>query len=345
MQNYIETKYNIKVRYINTMSNSVNGHGIYLDRDIFFKKINNHDGLNEFRGYNLLKYELKCFEMVDFKIDNTDESLIIYDFDHSLRHNGGLLVDDLSNHLALKETINKIIKYLKNLMDIKLYTYPEDPLFSERFYRINKWYKKNCFKYFTIFGLTHDFNEILSLAADTIYQIYYSNPKILECILGHGDINELNISSEATFYDFAYSGINSLYSEFVIGYCSIAFGNYFDMIYHIKSYNRHIKSILSNHTRYIVKYSFDMLSDLFVIDYFKIIISKGRQLFLTEFSNLFINSITNYNLVKSMLIFRLLTVRNINQFEKTDYVCIIVLCILIYRTNSLEELNYLLIEK
>lgn len=162
---------------------------------------------------------------------------------------------------------------------------------------------------------------------------YLYNLRPENCLITHGDINELNISSEGMFYDMAYVGLNSVYSEFVIGYVSIAFQNYFDMKYHRESYEKHERSIERTHTKYRIISKKSRKENIITVK-----IPDSRKEFLRMYVSMFRALIPDYYRVKMMIIFRLLTIRNVNLFTKIDIYYVFELCLLIYTTDSLDDM-------
>lgn len=327
----------IKLISYNSMTNSINGKCVYRGKESFFKIVSLEEGIAELRGYQLLKSTLDCQRLYDFSFSKDMRTMVLfYDYDPNIGLNRGLFVDALNNRNEYKFFQNRFVQDYREIINMVYLAIPEDALFSGRFGRINHWYTESNLFDVSIFKKTISLFRKVKESQEFLYNIYLRHYEKETCIISHGDINELNITQKGVFCDFSYSGVNSYYSEFVVGFCSIAFQNYFDMKYHPSSYKNHMDSIQKNHTQFHIAYTIQ--GNRLIIEYFNVIVSELRRKFLQEYIALFKEKISNFQRVKEMLLFRLMTVRNIAEFDERDRSIILALCASITAAQSFEHL-------
>ena len=324
----------------NKMANSTNGKA-YLDGiKVFYKICNVFDGYHEIKGYALLHQRVPLPSLLLFRYDPiNDIVLIVYELDESVSANKGLLVDAFADKNAWQIINDKVLVHLQRLFQQSFRATPEDPLFSNRLDRLFTWYvKDNTAKFHIDYnGMMHSWQEIVDNTYAEISRFYSVSNRVTRCTISHGDLSELNISLHPYFFDFAFSGINSIYSEFAICFSSIAFENYFDMIYHHSSYKNHYQSISRSFTHIEVDYQ--RMNTTFSIKDFTVKLCENRKNLLDQICVCCAGCFDDYPILRAMMIFRLISVRDIRLYREEDFVRAVCICIAISKTRNLNELQ------
>lgn len=322
----------------NKMNHSENGICLVKGKQYFYKKVNIMDGCSEIRGYYLTKNNYPSQILRGISYDSkVSKILLIYSLDTLIQPQQGLLTDIWISE-DFKEFLHKFLDVYSKAANNYIVSLPEDFLVSARVSNFKDWYGNKCIPNVFQYGVKYDLKKIFHDVIVFIQNRYLYNYHKEICIIGHGDINEVNVSSAGLFFDFSFSGLNSIYYELVVGIESILFNHYYDLKYHKNSYINHDGTINKCHTTIAVEYfPKSKYGNSLLMQNHTIYIPAVRYKWALAFWGIFEEYGLNWNCFKLMFIFRILTIRDIFQYDYEDFVSVLWLCAIINTFNSFSE--------
>jgi len=288
-----------------------------------------------------------------FEIDNFNK-MIIYQYENTIKYNGGLLCDVLNNDTSFQDYVRMLDSTLSPYWSLADKTGDLTECISYKKFvkdristRYNDWYINNDSLQALLIkfrGKDYAISEILNHV-----KVFISNFNPLRGILSHGDPGDLNIGVKPIFFDLETFGFNPFALEFATFFWNVFLGgDYFFPIYHNSKYVFH-----NNVYRDIHKIDIKYLWNNNVIDVQKLRInlSKKRLYTLHTILKLFshINDTFKINATDDeiicLLIFRVLTIINYHAMSLKDKALLLTITAIIYEGiehNAFSHLKYML---
>ena len=346
MENYnlntLEKKYNIISYYVQQNSS----YGICKkDSTKFFYKISSKYNIdNELRGYKCAEKYFNTPKIQEIILMTNNNEALILNYADEVYDNHGLLCDilnDKSPLVGFEKIFDNLIGYYEKSLSQPVYGVASESIAYKKFIndRINNrflpWYinnKKIGSIKVVIASKTYSVRKILKET-----YLFLKNYKCTNLILAHGDPGDMNFGIKPRIFDLETFGLNPISLEFATFFINLFVGgNYIFPKYQASKYISH-NNVYNHYNKIDIYYN---------KEHGKIIFNKLKYNFNSKRKYAIRQTIRTFEKANikpsnkeiiSMLIFRCLTIIDINNFQTDDQSLIILLVCIFYR--GLKEKN------
>lgn len=311
----------------------------------FFYKISSKESINnELMGFKLAKLYFCTADIQEILTMADGSQALILSYADEVSYNHGLLCDilnDKSSFSSFKPIFDNIIQFYKNSLAQSIIKNAQDSIAYKKFIdnrikeRLVPWYINNK-KISTIKVLmgqeTYSINEILN----KIY-FFLKRYKKTNLILSHGDPGDMNFGIKPRIFDLETFGFNPISLEFATFFVNLFIGgSYFFPKYQSDKYIYH-NNVYNSVNKVCLKYK--KMDETILVRTLEYHLNSKRKYAIEQVIKVFSEAwseSTNKEII-SMLIFRYLTIIDINNFQTDDLYIVLILICLIYR--GLNEKN------